>query len=418
MDDPVRRPAQAGANASVRPLAGVRVLEFAHFAVGPFASMQLADWGADVVKVEPPGGEALRDWPPVVAADDPQAGKPYGMYFAALNRNKRSVVIDLKDPAGRARALRLASRAHIVLENFRPGVMDRLGLGYEDLCKVNPSIVYCSITGYGQSGPMRDKGAFDIAIQGTSGIMSVTGDDDGAPAKCGVPIADYGTGTFAALSCMVALRHAERTGQPSHVDVSMLSCMLSLSCLQTTEYWGSGVVPGRMGSRHPTNSPYQAFRGSDDKWFILAAGSDRLWARVCELLDEPGLAQDPRFATPTGRAANQKELGDLLQRIFAGQPAAAWLALFDQSQIPSAPVLDYAEVLASDHVRETGLIHSMPLPNGRVVPAVGNPIGMSGYQFEVYQPPARAGQHDDEVDAQWQDAQNTQNKQLHKAKQS
>jgi succinate---hydroxymethylglutarate CoA-transferase len=402
LDDQSAQPAQAGAKASVRPLEGVRVLEFTHFAVGPFASMQLADWGADVVKVEPPGGEALRDWPPVVAPDDPQAGKPYGMYFATLNRNKRSVVIDLKDPAGLERALRLSSQAHIVLENFRPGVMDKLGLGYEDLRKVNPSIVYCSITGYGQSGPLRDKGAFDIAIQGTSGIMSVTGDDDGAPAKCGVPIADYGTGTFAALSCMVALRHAERTGQPSHVDVSMLACMLSLSCLQTSEYWGSGVVPSRMGSRHPTNSPYQAFRGSDGKWFILAAGSDRLWGRLCELLGQPALAEDERFTTPAGRAGNQKLLGDALQRMFVGKSAADWLELFDGAQIPSAPVLDYAEVLSSEHVRETGLIHTMPLPNGRMVPAVGNPIGMSGYQFEVYRPPAQAGQHDQEVDAEWQ----------------
>lgn len=380
------------------PLAGIRVLEIAHFAVGPFASMLLADWGADVVKIEPPGGEAIRTWPPLVDdGDEP----PYGMNFAALNRNKRSVAIDLKTPGGRERAARLARSADILVENFRPGVLKKLGLGYDELRHVNPTLVYCSITGYGQTGPYRDKGAFDIAVQGMSGIMSVTGEADGPPAKCGLPIADYGSAVFAAMSCIVALREAERTGRGTHLDVPMLSCMLALSCLHTSEYWGSGTVPQRMGSRHPTNAPYQAFSGKDGKWFILAAGSDRLWERVITTLDAVSLREDPRFATPSARAANQDELAALLQARFAQRDAAAWLRVFDEAEIPCAPVVDYAEALSSEHVRTTSLVREMELPGGRKVPTVANPVVMEGYEFQVFRRPPRPGEHDAEVDADW-----------------
>jgi succinate--hydroxymethylglutarate CoA-transferase len=391
-------PTDTTPSANERPLHGVRVLEIAHFAVGPFASMLLADWGADVVKVEPPGGEAIRNWPPLV---DSGGEPPYGMNFAALNRNKRSVCIDLKTEEGRERARRLAAQADILIENYRPGVLDKLGLGYERLSQDNPRLVYCSITGYGQSGPFRDKGAFDIAVQGMSGIMSVTGETDGPPAKSGLPIADYGSAVFAAMSCMVSLRQAERTGRGTHLDVPMLSCMLALSCLHTSEFWGSGTVPRRLGSRHPTNAPYQAFSGSDGKWFIVAAGSDRLWERVLDVLDAVGLRQDARFATPSGRAEHQVELAAALQARFSHKDAATWLKVLDDAQIPCAPVLDYAEALASPHVVQTGLVHQMELPGGRTVPTIGNPVRMAGYDFDVFRGPPRAGEHDREVDTDW-----------------
>lgn len=379
-------------------MAGVRVLEFGHFAVGPYATMLLGDWGADVVKVEPPEGEPMRHWPPLV--EDSEAA-PYGMNFAALNRNKRSVTLDLKDPKGIEQARKLCAQADIVLENYRPGVMDRLGLGYEDLVKLNSRIVYCSVSGYGHAGPLRDKGAFDLAIQGASGIMSVTGEEDGPPAKCGVPIADYGTGVFAAMSCIVALRRAEKENLPARLDVSMHSCMLSLANLQTSEYWGANTVPQRLGSRHPNAAPYQAYRGSDRKWFILAAGSDRLWERVCSVVDRPDLVTDPRFSLAAKRAENQVELADALQAVFDAKPASYWIDAFDKAEVPAGPIHDYAEALNSAHVKEIGLIHSITLPSGKSFPTVGNPISLSGYQFQVRIPPADAGQHNADVTEEW-----------------
>lgn len=380
------------------PLAGVRVLEFGHFAAGPYATMLLADWGADVVKVEPPKGEPMRHWPPLVG-DNPDDA--FGMNFAALNRNKRFVEIDLTDTAGRRRATQLCKKAHIILENFRPGVLARLGFGYGDVVKINPSIVYCSLTGYGQTGPYRDRGAFDVAIQAASGIMSVTGDEDGPPAKCGVAIADYGTGVFAALSCIAALRRSERTGEPGYLDVSMFSCMLSLANLQTSEYWGGRSIPKRLGTRHPKASPYQAFVGSDGIWFILAAGSDRLWERVCEVIDRPELIDDPKFKTAGARAQNQKGLATILAAIFAACPAEKWLNRFDAAKVPTARIDNYADILASQHVSQIGLVHEMGLPGGGHVPTIGNPVRLSGYDFEIFEDPGDVGSHDSEVDAEW-----------------
>jgi len=379
------------------PLAGVRVLEFGHFAAGPYATMLLADWGADVVKVEPPKGEALRHWPPLVGKDD----ATYGMNFAILNRNKRCIEIDLKDPEGLRHAKELCKKADIILENYRPGVLGRLGLGFEDIVKINPDIVFCSLTGYGQTGPYKDRGAFDVAIQAASGIMSVTGQEDGPPAKCGVALADYGTGVFAALACVTALRRAEKTGQPGNVDVSMYSCMVSLANLQTSEYWGAGDVPKRLGSRHPKAAPYQAYLGSDGKWFILAAGSDRLWIRVCEVIDEPELAKDPKFETAGARAENQIELEKVLGHKFSQGAAADWLQKFDLASVPAAPISDYSEVVSSEHVKAINLVHQMKLPDGGLVPTVGNPVVLSDYDFKIFVDPADVGAHTNEVIADW-----------------
>lgn len=381
------------------PLAGVRVLEFGHFAAGPFATMLLADWGADVVKVEPPEGEPMRHWPPLVGASETNLG--LSMNFAILNRNKRCVGIDLKDPKGLEQARALCREADIVLENFRPGVLDSLGLGYDDVVKLNPKIVYCSVTGYGQTSPARDRGAFDVAIQAVSGVMSVTGEENGPPVKCGVALADYGTGVYAALSCVTALRRAERTGKPGRVDVSMYSCMLSLANLQTSEYWGSGVLPKRLGSRHPKAAPYQAYLGADGKWFILAAGSDRLWHRVCDVLEAPELATDPRFKTAGARAENQVELEEVLSEILSKSSASVWLEKFDAAQVPAAPINDYAEALSSDHVQATNLVHKMKLPDGAEVPTVGNPVALSDYEFRIFHDPAQSGAHTAEVLADW-----------------
>src|SRR5437867_84851 len=237
------------------PLSGLRVLEAAQFAAGPFPGLLLADFGADVVKVEPPGGDGFRTWPPQIDQGD---GEPYGLSYAVLNRNKRSIVLDLKDAADRERFLALCAKADVLIENSRPGAMDRLGLGFADVKRVQPRIVYCSVSGYGHAGPYATRGAFDVAVQAMSGYMSATGEEDGPPAKCGVPVGDTLTGVYAAFGIMVALEDVRRSGEAKHVDCAMLSCLMMSASLQFGELFGTGKPPGRLGSRHPRNAPYRA----------------------------------------------------------------------------------------------------------------------------------------------------------------
>ena len=379
------------------PLAGLRVLEVAQFAAGPFPALLLADFGADVVKVEPPGGDGFRSWPPQVDCGDAGA---FGMNFAVLNRNKRSVVLDLKAPADRARFLSLCAKADVLLENNRPGAMARLGLGFAEVRAVQPKIVYCSVSGYGQSGPYARRGAFDVAVQAMSGCMSVTGDEEGAPAKCGVPVADFLAGVYAAFGIMVALQDARRTGKARQVDCSMLGCMLQAASLQLGELWGTGAPPKRLGSRHPRNAPYRAFEASD-KSFVIAAGNDALWHKVCDVVGRPQLKHDARFATVEQRARQEPLLTQLLQPLFRQRSAAQWLAAFEASGVPCAPVYDFAEVCEDPHVKESGILCPITLPGGRASLSVGNPLGMTDYAFQVRRNPPRLGEHDEEVFADW-----------------
>jgi crotonobetainyl-CoA:carnitine CoA-transferase CaiB-like acyl-CoA transferase len=382
------------------PLAGLRVLEVAQFAAGPFPALLLADFGADVVKVEPPGGDGFRQWPPQVSAGADAGGEPYGINFAVLNRNKRSIVLDLKQPADRGRFLSLCAKADVLVENNRPGAMDRLGLGFEDARRVQPRIVYCSVSGYGHSGPYSRRGAFDVAVQAMSGCMSVTGEEDGPPAKCGVPVADFLAGVYAAFGVMVALRDARASGKARHVDCSMLACLMQAASLQFGELWGTGTPPKRLGSRHPRNAPYRAFEASD-KPFVIAAGNDALWHKVCEVVERPDLKNDPRFASVELRAKAEAALAALLQPIFRGRSAAQWLARFEASGVPCAPVYDFAEVCEDPHVKASGILCPIELPGGRSTLSIGNPLVMTDYAFEVSRQPPRLGEHDAEVFEDW-----------------
>ena len=384
---------------SSRPLAGLKVLEFGQIVTVPFCGMLLADLGADVVKVEnADGGDGMRQWPPLMrAAPDAEA---YSGNFASLNRNKRSVAANLKDSADVDRVLALCSVADIVIENFRPGVMQRLGLGYESLSERRPQLVYCSVTGYGQAGPYAKKGAFDVTVQAISGLMSVTGEADGVPAKCGVPVADFTAGLYAAYAILAAVMEVRRTGVGARIDCSMLGCMLGISALQVSEYYGTGRAPQRLGSAHPRNAPYQAFQASD-KPFVIAAGNDKLWGEVCDAVDLPALKDDARFGTQTRRAANQRELAALLQPRFAGRSAAQWLAEFDRRGVPCAPINDFADILADPHVKERGWISELTLPNGMTTPTIGFPVQISGYEFAIDAPPPRLGEHTEAVRSEW-----------------
>jgi crotonobetainyl-CoA:carnitine CoA-transferase CaiB-like acyl-CoA transferase len=386
------------ASSAPGPLAGIKVLEVAQFAAGPFPALLLADFGADVVKVEPPGGDGFRAWPPTVDQGD---GEPYSLCFAVLNRNKRSIALDLKDAADRTRFLALAARADVIVENNRPGVLDRLGLGFADVKRVQPRIVYCSVSGYGHHGPYASRGAFDVAVQAISGYMSVTGDEEGAPAKCGVPIADVMSGVYAAFGIMVALEEVRRTGEGRHVDCSMLACMLESASLQLGELWGTGKPPRRLGSRHARNAPYRAFEASDGS-FVIAAGTDGLWRKVCDVAGRPELKSDARFATVAQRHAQDHAITALLQPIFHARSAAAWLAAFEEAGVPCAPLYDFAQVCEDRHVQEAGLLCSVELPGGRRMPSVANALRMTGYEFAVRRNPPRLGEHQEDVFRDWQ----------------
>src|SRR5690349_19059260 len=301
----------------MRPLEGVRVVELAHVAAGPFAGMLLADLGADVVKVEPPTGDQMRAWPPFATEDEGRGGEErFSHNFASVNRNKRSVVADLKDPDDLARVQQLVAAADVVVENYRPGVLDRLGLGYDAVRVGHPGLVYCSISGYGLSSPYVNDGAYDVVIQGMSGLMSVTGEAAGGPVKAGVPVGDFTAGLYAAYTIASLLPQVRGSGSSVRVDCPMLDCLLGISALQTSEYWGSGKEPQRLGTAHPRNAPYQGFAAADGD-FTVAAGNDRLWAAVAEVVGRPELVEDPRFASQVGRVEHQGVLADLLQARFS-----------------------------------------------------------------------------------------------------
>jgi len=380
------------------PLAGVRVLEFGQIAAGPFAGSLLADLGADVVKVEnPAGGDGMRGWPPLTSGEE---GPDFSENFASVNRNKRSIAVDLKNAGEVANLKQIASAADVVIENFRAGVLRRLGLGYEDLRALNKRLVYCSISGYGQKGPYAEKGAFDVTVQGMSGLMSVTGEDGRPPVKCGVPVADFCAGLYAAYTITAAVMQARQTGEGAYIDCSMLGALIGVAALQTSEYFGTGKSGPRIGSAHPRNAPYQAFRASDD-YFIIAAGNDALWRQVAEAVGLPDLPTDPRFRTQLDRARNQKALAEILEEKFKARTAKEWLSEMDRRGVPCAPINTYAEILNDPHVRSMGLVRPLSLPNGVETSTTAFPVAISGYEFEIRRPPPELGAHTDEVRSEW-----------------
>ncbi|MGE0613321.1 MAG: CaiB/BaiF CoA transferase family protein [Hyphomicrobiales bacterium] len=380
------------------PLSGIRVLEFGQIAAGPFAGSVLADLGADVVKVErPDGGDGMRNWPPLSGAN---GGAAYSENFASLNRNKRSITADLKSPEDLKRLLRLCARADVLVENFRAGVLPRLGLGYDDVRAVNPRIVYCSISGYGSRGPYAHKGAFDVTVQGMSGLMSVTGEPDAPPVKCGVPVGDFCAGLYAAYTIAAALMKARETGEGAFIDCSMLGSLIGVAALQTSEYFGTGRTPRPLGSAHPRNAPYQAYKARDD-YFIIAAGNDKLWHEVADAVGLPELKEDPRFATQLDRAKNQKVMLEILEKPFATRSAAEWLEEMDRRGVPCSPINTYEDTLADPHVQTMDLVRPLTLPNGVETRTTAYPVHMSGYRFEVVRRPPELGEHTQEVCDEW-----------------
>jgi crotonobetainyl-CoA:carnitine CoA-transferase CaiB-like acyl-CoA transferase len=371
------------------PLDHLRVIEFCTVAAGPFCGMLLADMGADVIKVENPnGGDTLRQWPPINQGDSEN--------FAALNRNKRSVALDLKQADDRERARRLIMTADVVVENNRPGVMERLGLDYSRLKSAHPKLVYCSISAFGQEGPRGREAGFDLTVQAMSGIMSVTGEPDGAPVKCGVPVSDFSAGLYAAFAIAAALEKVCRCGEGTHIDVSLLGASLGISALQTSEYFGTGRDPKRLGSAHPRNAPYQAFRALDGH-IALAAGNDGLWRAACMAIERHELVEDSRFATTELRARNQVVLRELLETSFAQFKCRDLIERFVRFGVPCCPINTYSEILNDPHVEHMGWVQQLTLPNGAETKTFGPAFSMSGSRLGIYRRPPALGEHNREV---------------------
>jgi len=372
------------------PLDGIRVIEICNVAAGPFCAMLLADLGADVIKIEhPDGGDTLRSWPPIKDG--------YSENFAALNRNKRSVTLNLKDAADLEVLRRLADGADALIENNRPGVMDRLGAGYAALSARNPRLVYCSISAYGQSGPRAQEGGFDLTVQAMGGIMHVTGEPGRPPVKCGVPLADFSAGLYGAFGIVAALREASANGRGCHLDVPMLGATLGIAALQTSEFFGSGRDPQRLGSAHPRNAPYRVFAARDG-YFAMAAGNDALWRAVCRTVARDDLLADARFTSPSERAHHQEALREILEMEFAAADTADWLARFRAAGVPCAPINAYSEVLADPQVAHMGWVQPLELPTGHLTRTFASPLGIAGSPAApIRRRPPALGEHNEEI---------------------
>ncbi|RPH73663.1 MAG: CoA transferase [Candidatus Rokuibacteriota bacterium] len=355
--------------ASPRALDGLRVLDQTQVMAGPFCAMLLADMGADVIKIEPPGGETTRGMDLEVA---PGVSAP----FLAVNRNKRGLVLDLKRTEGVALLKKLVATADVLVENYRPGVARRLGVDYATLAAINPCLIYCSISGFGQTGPYADRGGYDLIAQGMSGIMSATGSDGGAPVKVGVPITDLGAGLFAVFGILCAVRARHLTGRGQLVDTSLFEAGLSLSAWEATEYWFTGQVPRGLGTAHRLNAPYQAFRASDGH-FTVGAANDTLFPRFCALLGLDHLVGDPRFDTVAHRLENRAQLESLIEAATVTQPRAHWLARCETAGVPAGPIYTVPEALDDPHARARGMVQELMHPQAGRVKGLGNPVKMS-----------------------------------------
>ena len=354
----------------IPPLGELRILDFSRILAGPFATMMLADLGADVIKVERPrAGDETRSWGP------PFDAHGRATYFESVNRNKHSVVLDLSDAHDLGRARELAEAADVIVENFRPDVMDKLGLGYEVLAAENPGLIFCSITGFG-AGAGAELPGYDLLVQALGGLMSITGSPEGEPQKVGVALVDVLAGLFASVGILAALRHRDRTGEGQRVEVNLLSSLLAGLVNQASAYTIAGAVPGRMGNAHPSISPYELYATAEGE-LIVAVGNERQFTALCDVLAAPELAADPRFASNSERVANRDALKEELLARLAAAPASEWAERLTAARVPAGVVNDVAGAFAL--ARSVGLdpIVGVPAADGSPVPLTRNPIGLS-----------------------------------------
>lgn len=374
-------------------LAGIRVVDLTMSVAGPFATQILGDLGADVVKVErPPHGDDTRRWGPPFWGDD-------GSLFQGLNRNKRSLLLDLKDEADKATLTRLVDEADVLVQNMRPGTLDRLGFSYDAVRARNPRLVYCEITGYGPAGPLKDRPAYDPLMQAFSGLMSLTGEEGRAPARIPASILDQGSAMWAVIGILDALARRERTGEGSLVQTSLLETALNWLPSQLMGYFAQGAVPRRMGSGTPGIVPYEAFEAFDG-WIIIAAGNDNLWRRLCGAIGRPDLLADDRYATNPGRVTNRAELSQELSATIREKDSAHWLSVLTEAGVPVTPIQPLTEVVAHEQVQALGAFVPVPHPSIDNFRVIATPIRVNGEYYPVRFPPPALGEGGDEITRQ------------------
>ncbi len=375
----------------MKALEGVRVLDLTRALAGPFCTLMLGDYGADVIKIELPGsGDDTRTWGPPFIGDE-------SAYFLSINRNKRSLTLNFKEPQAVEIFLKLVKESDVVVENFTPGVMARLGLDYETVKAANPGIIYCSISGFGQTGPYRTRPAYDQIMQGISGLMSITGEPDGEPEKIGIAVTDIGAGMWAAFSILSALHHRSQHGEGQYIDVAMLDAQIAWLTYQAGFFFANGSPPQRLGKAHPTLVPYQAFMANDGKYFNVAVGSERLWDRFCQGIEREDLKDNPDYATNGARVRNRAQLVPHLQEFFLSRSSLEWVTDLQAVSVPAGPINDLADVFADPQVREREMYLEMPHPTLGSIKQTGLPLKFSATPGGLDRPPPLLGEHNQEI---------------------
>jgi crotonobetainyl-CoA:carnitine CoA-transferase CaiB-like acyl-CoA transferase len=373
----------------MKPLDGIKILDFSHALAGPYCTMLLADYGAEVYKLESRAGDMGRGWGPPFAGGE-------ASFFLGLNRGKRGISIDLKHPEGLELCLRLIDRMDVLIENFRPGSMDRLGLGYEAMHRRNPRLVYCSISGYGQNGPSRDEAAMDLVMQGASGLLSITGTEDGESVRCGYGVTDVTAGLFAVIGTLLALRARETTGCGQYVDVSMLDSMISTMSSNYSSYLGSGQVPRPMGTAFPTVVPYRVFHAKD-RPMAIAVGSEKLWSAFCRALGRPDLEKHPDYETNAARIRNRAVLEPLLDSVFATRPVAEWIERMHEAGVPCSAVRNFEDVVQHPQPEVRAMFPTLDHPTAGPHRVTGTPIKLSESPGATGRAAPLLGQHSREA---------------------
>ncbi|MEW5880640.1 MAG: CaiB/BaiF CoA-transferase family protein [Pseudomonadota bacterium] len=385
----------------MRALGHVRVLDLTRVLAGPWCTQLLADLGADVIKIERPGtGDDTRAWGPPYLKDAQGHDTTEAAYYLSANRGKRSVTIDISKPEGQRLVRELAKKSDIVVENYRVGQLAKYGLDYASLAALNPQLIYCSITGFGQTGPYRDRAGYDFIIQGMGGFMSITGERDdlpgGGPQKAGVAVSDLMTGMYSAVAILAALAHRDATGQGQYLDLALFDTMVAMLANMNMNYLVTGKAPGRAGNAHQNIVPYQVFAAADGH-VIIAVGNDGQYAKFCEIAGRPELATDPRFAKNADRVRNRAVLVPLLEELVRAQPVAFWTERLEAAGVPCGPINSIAQALADPQIVARGLRVDLPHPLAGRVPLVGNPIKMSATPPAYDRHPPLLGEHTEEV---------------------
>jgi crotonobetainyl-CoA:carnitine CoA-transferase CaiB-like acyl-CoA transferase len=357
----------AGKEPTDRPLSGVRVLDLTQFLSGPYATQILADLGADIIKLEPPGGDPIRTVPPHFVGKD-------SVYFLCINRNKRAIAMDMKQDAGRALVKRLALASDIVMENFRPGVLERLGLSADAIREEKPALIWCSISGFGQDGPYRNKPAYDMIVQALSGGMSLTGEPGGPPVRAGIPLGDIAAGLYASVAVLAALNRRHQTGLGDTIDISMFDCQAAMLSYQAAYYLHSGVVPGPQGRGHESIPTYRSFEAKDGTHIVITANTERMWQGLARALGHEEWLSDPRFTTNKERLANKQALWPLLEESFRTRNADAWVTILEREEIPVGVVNTLDRVMKDPQIRHRNMVIDLQSGDGRKASVTGNPM--------------------------------------------